>query len=382
MATSKVGTLVVEAQIDGQRLDTFNAETILLRYRDTLYGPAIYRLQVRSGQWDVWDRLVTRGTDLDFRLRWTIRGEGGATSGPWKHVRVGRVRYRYIATSVDVLIDGTCLGGLLGERCHANAFVDQSVSQMVQRIAAQNGFRSQVAGTRGKFTEYQCDMPDGQFIRNRLLPLAVDKGGVGGFCFWVADGRTLVFEPLRDVPIDLGPFSFFPPPGQPAKNLMHGLSVRYDPILDPHRQVGALEVWGMDPWRAQEIHWTANDKTVRYPKLAPQSPKPPGGPTRIAALTRPEPGETGFETLRTEASGRWSERHRSMFRTCLQLPAQLTPLPGRTVCLNVFDPGGKKHFSSGLWLVYATEVYTAVKKRVDEGRESEVRLYLERRNFS
>lgn len=376
------GTLVVGAWMNGQFVEDFNAETILLRYRDTIYGPAVYRFRVRSGQWDMWDRLVTGGTDLDLQLNWTIHTESGAFPSTRKRIRVGRIRYRYVAGLVDVLVDGTCLGGLLGERCHANAFIDQPISSMVRQIATQNGLQARVAETRGRFTEYQCDMPDGQLIRNRLLPLAVDKGGVGGFCFWVADGATLVFEPMRDTPIGLGPFSFFPPPGQPAENIMTGLSVRYDPILDPHRQAGALELWGMDPWRAQSVRWVADDETVPYLKLASQSPTPPKGTTRILATTRPEQGETGLETLKTEAAGRWSARHRSMFRTCLRLPVQPTPLPGKTVQLTVFDQKGKKHFSSGLWLVYAVEMFTAPKKKISEGRASEIRLYLERRNFS
>jgi len=354
-------------------------ETASFRYRESLYGSAIWRLLARSGDWDRWDNIVVDNATQDLRLRWKVESTSGVVESGWRRVRAARLRIRYHPVGVEVLVHGTCAGSILGERCHTNAFVNKTVAEMVQTIADQNEMPARIRGTSGKRTDFQGSMPDGQFIRQKLLPMAIDKGGISGYYFWIENGERLVFEPIQSAGANsIGTFALQAPTDEIGARAIQQLDVRFDRLGDPYRGCGVMDAWGFDVLNKQSARWRADDGSVPYLKMAPAVPKPAKVPSLVEPMAFPEIGENVPGSLKEHAMGHWSVGAQNLFRTDLRIPVNPKAKPGQFVNLIVQNPKGEKHFSSGTWLGYAVELNAA---QTPEGRAAETRLYLERRNW-
>lgn len=358
---------IIEMSLQSNVLDNVNAEIKSFRYRESLYGSSIYSLHIVSTDFEKYTPLVTKD-NVGLRLRWSYIGDDGQrVYDKWKSVEVGEAQFKYSVAGFEVIVHGMDRGIVLGGVCHANAFVDLRISEMVVKLAEQNGLKHRIKQTFDTYSLYQCNLTDGQFIKDVLLPLAVDTSGNGGYNFFIADGNTLVFEPPSlTLTTKHPPFSF--------PDDIQVLDIKYHNYLEI-LGIGSLELRGFDI--AQKVPRTtiANDNTVAFRKLAPNSPSAPELPSHIALTTRPSIGRLTNSAVKNEATALWSRHARSLFRTQLEVTPLIGVQVGETIMLEAREPSGKIFFPHGIWLVYSI-----LQHRSETGKPTTT-LYLERRTW-
>lgn len=357
--------LVIEMLVNGNDL-SINQEVLGCVYRESLTGLSTYSMNLSSKDRGKWDELVKLEDQVEILLRFSAVVDQVPQRGSWKKVRANLAKLRYYSDGAELTLEGTDAGVVLSESCHENAFVQKRVSEMVETIARQNKLTPRVAPTLGKFSVYQCGLPDGVFVCETLLPLAVDTNGQGGFLFYVEDGKTLVFTPPRfEQGSDLGTLTL----GDISK-----LEVtRRGAFLAPEN-ARSVQVRGFDPGKKEPVFWLANDTTVPFIKLATKGPVPAELPARVVATPRFQVGDSPPGVAKNIGVALWSEHCQSLFRTQVVLPPTVDAKVGKLVNLDVRGSTGDYHFSSGRWLVYEVEYF---RKAALEGTI----LRLERRTY-
>jgi len=361
---------IIQVILQDKVLEDINAEVKSFRYRESLYGTAIYSLHIVSPDFKKYESLVTAGENIDLRLRWFYEGDDKRkVYDNWKIVKVGKVKFRYSPTSLEVIVHGTDSGIVLSKACHNNVFYEKRISEMIAIFAKQNRLKHSVKQTLNTHTLYQCDMTDGQFIKDILQPLAVDVNGNGGYNFFIENGDTLVFEPPSLVlSKELDSFSLY-------KDIQ-SLDVEYNDFAEAYDGTNSLELRGFDTAQKVPVHYIANDNAVIFKKLAPYAPTPPKLPSRIRLTTLPPVGKISNSMVKEEATAIWSLNARSLFRTQLELPSTIGIKIGETAMVEAKTPSGEIFFPHGAWLIYSILQY-----RNEVGKSSTI-LYLERRTWN
>lgn len=336
-------------------------------YLERLDGLSCFKLKMCSTDWSVWDELIK--DDLaPGRFQW---GFVGGDQTPIKDVvfTSGKIKYKREMVFVDV--DGIDAGYYLCESGGGKAYVDAKISNIVADIASRTGFYVDIEETKGKYTLYQCDYSDASFIKEELLPRAVGVSGRSDFQFYVKDGNTIVFKPIKiDVPKYF--FSLNPTEKDSGKMTMDGIEIDFDRINLSKSNSWHTEFRGFDVVGKAPLFTRLKDSVVDYPLLAPNKPVIDRAVDSTVSFPLVESDESYQSMFDNRSKGIWLENIRHRFRTCLVCGMGIIPLLGDIVNVTVKDSKGGDHMSSGNYLIYA------IKHKFTRAKPS-IYLYLERR---
>jgi hypothetical protein len=174
-------------EFDPNRVSFVDAEI-----KDSVYESATGLHSFRTGDPQFLDSvkqaMSTANPLLEFRL-----GFGTPKDTywlPWQRhiIKNYYARYEGIATAAGHLLVFVTADVLIRlERANKVVARKGTVADIVKAIAGENGLESVVEDTDGKFILYQSFIDDTRFIRNRLLPRAINRKGRGGYYFFILD---------------------------------------------------------------------------------------------------------------------------------------------------------------------------------------------------
>ena len=133
-----------------------------------------------------------------------------------------------------------------------------TISQIVAAIAEENGIeKTVIEETDGEGVFIQTYVSDDDFIRNRLLPRALNKKGSGGYFFFFKDG-ALHFHSL-DYQADVRTFDFYSNPDVDITTTDRGQQLFSD-------GVAAVNIIAYDPFTGQSKEITSSPESA--PRMA------------------------------------------------------------------------------------------------------------------
>ena len=109
---------------------------------------------------------------------------------PWqRHIIINYyAKFEGIASTAGHLLAFKTANSLIRfERANKVVARKGTIAEIVKTIADENGLESVIEPTDGKFLLYQSFLDDTRFIRHRLLGRAINKGGRGGYFFFIRD---------------------------------------------------------------------------------------------------------------------------------------------------------------------------------------------------
>ena len=315
-------------------------------YDETTRGASTFHLHVKSGDWKKWDEIIIGGESQNARLRWGAVQGRSVRWASWKEVLLYPVRFRYRYNVVEVWIDGVDGGYRLNERAHSLAFVDKLISQMVAELASKNKFSARVTPTQGKFTRYQGNLTDAEFIQKVLLKSAVSASGRPDYDFYIEDGTTVVFAPV-DLSKVNAVYKVRQRPDVAHPNDIVVLDVDCRSLFRASEGSYSTEVRGYDPLLKEPIHKVMQDSLPGFKYVARHRPEPPASPASVQLVT----AETE-DAVTQCGEGTWGCKARSLFQTSLSVDYDIDARPGQVVELTMRYPDEKLHWTSGRWLVW------------------------------
>ena len=337
-------------------------------YDETIYGASVYCLHATSADWEKWDKLATSTSSRVVKLRWGFREGLTERWASWKDVLLTPARYRLASGVVEIWIDSTDAGYKLAEISHGLPFVSKRVSDMVQKIATVNQFRSRIEKTAGLFTFYQGRLSDATFIQEVLLNHAVSGSGKPDYHFYIEDGKTLVFEPA-DLSRVYDTYPVRSSANEATERDIEVLEVAQRRFFQAAEGSAVNEVRGFSSLRKTPIHVTVSDDSVDLQYMAKRRPEVPAGPSAIQLTT-----EGTEESISLNGRATWGANARGLYRTEVELSGyDMNARPGRVVELAVFTPTSQVHWTAGRWLVWKVRQWLSAKGYG-------TRLYLERRS--
>jgi hypothetical protein len=369
-----IGIPNIEVQWNGQDIVIMQG-LIVFDYFESLYGEAAYRLATRTWETALWDKIIKDHAKTPLKMRWGLTAVSGIEWSPWKEVLANMGDFTFYREVIDVDLQGTGAGFPLKETVNTRVFRDMKVSDMVSQIAGEHDLDADVEETKGEMTLYQCTESDAAFLRNQCACQAVSaSGGRTDYYIYVKDGKTLVFKPLLWEPSGLKfTFALYGDTGDDAARIDE-IKVKYRrALMGIQEKALRTEFRGYDPLNKEMISFTADDGSVPFQKLAPQSLDPPEKPSDIEITPEPEPPEHLRREMVDSAKATWGSNIHGLFRTNLQMTLLAESPIGKLVNLEVRDAENKQRFMSGNWLVYA------VRNQIIPGKRPTTTLFLERR---
>jgi len=324
-------------------------------------------MRFNGNPWEYWDAALQ---DPNFRLkvRFGRTYKGDVVWSDWKVLLIARYKLRYIRSNVNVLLSGFDAGYTLNMQASGKVFSDKLISEMVSEIAGTHELETRIESTSDKFSVHQGTMWDGNFIVDYCLSRAYNASGRSDYLFYVENGDTLVFEPpdlqksaARDIHMYLG-----------EVNIEAGEIRVLDVIGDRAVMASTLslsnKVLGWDPDKKTLISVIADDSTSTVPKLSDTPPGVPASPCRVIPTVAPfdvvSPNTAQVSNL---AQNIWSRNSSKYFTVPLTLnPGDPSIRVGDVINLDVSDPDGNPHFTTGKYLVH----------QLDNVRDEETHDYL------
>ena len=343
-------------------------------YTESVYGCATYRIDALTNNWSLWDNVIQDMGQTAAKFRFGVDYDDTPTVSPWKEILLTNTSFPYSFPLLRVTASGVCAGFKMTESYYEKTYKDMKISDIVQQIASRNGLDVDVEETKGKYWLHQCTLPDGSFIKQVLLPLAVsNSSGRSDYYFWIQDGKKLIFKP----PV-LGSASQtfqISPQGMPPGTLIPRIRVHFRRIFMEDDECWKTTGRGYDRFKKQCITWDADDGSVKYSKLANHAPSPPKQASKVLVLNRPLSKDNRSDEVKEATEGAWSRNMHGLFRIELISQAMIpTVQPTDIIQLDIKDQDGNEHFLSGNYFLYsATHSYSA------KGLKSI--LHLERRTY-
>ena len=330
-----------------------------LKYVETITGCAFFNLQIHSGLWSTWDKLL-KNELAKVRFRWGMDVEGGERVwSDWKHVYFSSMKMNYYRGHVEAEVSGVDQGWDLIRNIWSKAYTNVKVSSVVEYIAERYGLYSDVEETQGDIYLHQCNRSDFDFIVDELLPRAKSTSGRVDYTFFIRNGNVLVFRPL-----DFSKTSDF--------SLRFGPDLKDNEVDFPYVHVenrymflteeGGINTKyvGFDPMKQEPVSFVANDYSVEYDRLEKSLPEY-SGISKCVILSEPDPGDN-YNPVQVydEGKSRWSRNFRSRFRLKIIGTPRLDAVPGQIIRLDMTTVEGEDHILSGKYILYGVETRISV----------------------
>jgi len=228
-----------------------------------------------------------------------------------------------------------------------------TIAEIVKTIAEENALESVVEPTDGKFLLYQCFLDDTRFVRQRCVCRAVNKGGRGGFYFFIRDNVLHFHTP--DYQSNARQMNYYDVFGTELT-----LSdVSQDPALWD-RGVAGVRVIGYDPFtgQTQEIS-SLPDKAMRLSDYIYDFESVNNGQWNIPYHLSANPP---IEVTALAQHG-YQRARQQVFRTSVTLDKTITIRHGDLLNVGIAQQNSTASSHSGYYLV-ATTLHHVKKQAV------------------
>lgn len=324
---------------------TLNEQSLqAFRYEETSHGAASYLIHARVKDDKAW-QAVLFDPERTFKLRMKWLDTKGSSASPLKTLRHGLSALIHPGQGPEIKLRGFCAGGdLLHDFVPSAYYKGQKISEMVEAIAERAALKAEVLKTRGIYTLYQCTYPSGYFIKHFLLPRAASETR-SDYQFWIKDGSSLVFRP-PDVASIRARFVVPPTPTQAGDARVDHHEFHLDD--DALSILGSLStgVRSWDPLERQFVGFVADEKSVKYPQLAPKAPDPPRNPTRVFLVPHMGPPDYDPAKVTDMGSAQFCQNLRAIYGVSLAFVGMLSLHPGDVFQVDTDHPLGGRYLVS------------------------------------
>ncbi len=192
-----IGNAIIQYKLvlDKNKVLNFNPERVTIvdaEIKDSVYGPctAVHTLYTNDLSFieGLKQAMSEANPIMEFRLGF------GSPKGmywlPWQRHIIEQCHSRYegVANSAgNIVLIKTSDNLIRLERSNKVVARRGTIAEIVQAIAAENKLEVVVEPTDGNFLLYQSFIDDTRFVRERLMPRAINKSGRGGYYFYIRD---------------------------------------------------------------------------------------------------------------------------------------------------------------------------------------------------
>jgi len=375
--TPSVSLAYVFAELNGVELVGKNSRPQRLTgfqyFRNGEVGGSTVKLSLFDQYWPEIETILLQ--EISPILRFKYGYTNGEVSPEYESLALS-YSPRFKAQGMDIQIDAASLPldpavNVAKSRLWPEAAnrEEMSISDIVNFICDERGWKRDVEETapvdafdwwglakKSQKQFSQSQQKDTEFIINELLPLAKSKKtGQGGYKFFFEDvaGATVChFHPPRYD--QKGPYQTFTYMWGDPNSEVISFAPEIAPSLNQALGGGAIGVPFIDVSTGQfktvlVSNQSTTTKTLLGGPLTVGSPPSPDGKTRYNVVdAAPVPNEG---VALAWAANRYFSMSQAVQRAELVLVGQPQSVVHRIIRVNVVMPGGKLHYSSGLWHV-------------------------------
>lgn len=329
-----------ELKANGTDLKLEAGRLVSVLYYQSIRGCAQFWIEASDTDWKYFDVLY--GSDVELQMRIGIGTGRNTIWSPVQKLLVGDVKAAYHGSGVIVTIGGMDKGEKLFRTCSRKVWTKEKISDIVEELAGESDLNTQVESTKDEFDLAQGTVPDGQYIKKTLFPLAYNESRQDYLCY-VKNGDTLVFEP-PDVSSVQATLKY--PGASDDYTPLEPPFIHYRPINLPPNGSLSVEQRAVDPLKKEANFFTADDGTVDLKKYASEVPEAPDNPSRVTYSVYSEK-----ELLENVTKALWCNRSRELWivdaKTTLSPKLEI----GKAVRFEMKSQDGKSHFSSGKYML-------------------------------
>jgi len=343
-----VPTAAVIQALESDTLLDITGGCDLFIYEQSVRSMGVFRLRGTAEFPAFWEGVINQGDKSQLKIRWGIATEEGLREGcSWHPVFLTRALLHYQgANVVRIDIEGADSAYKLLEKETDKAYSNSLISEIVAEIAHRNKLQAVLSPTEGRGDYWQRCESDIEFIRKRLLPLAVGTDGRKDFMFYI-DGDILHFHPpdLKQQPAKL---DASPRPSGAFRDWPAIMTLVYDRGKALPLGILPMKGRGFDMLRKECVVCSTIEPAVDWSLSRPAIQQAP-------LLGRPIPFPRQQQLRRDEVQNYidvlWGQNRRQLVTARLIIPGHLKVKVGDIADVICYDAEGKPKLGAGKYLI-------------------------------